>query len=125
MSFVKAFTKIADLDTHRDGTEFNRAGSDPVTYGGGEARANPSANPSFDPSGGNKKKKKSEEKQVAVDVALGTYKEAARRDDIAQGVSESLEKEQNSRTPQENLEDREAERTQYARYKRLKGKKND
>lgn len=122
MQFVANFKKTAGLDNHVDGSQFDRAGGEPHTYGGGPDRLNPSANPSFEPTGGRKQKPIA--KQIAVSIALGTYKEASgSRADIAKGLVTGLEKEHNMRTPEQNLEDREVERNEYIRHKKLRGKK--
>ena len=102
-------------DTHRDGTSFDGHSQsiDPVMY---NKPTNPSANPSFEPTGGSKKP----EKKLALSVALGLAKMSAQRDDTARGVVEELEKEYNGTDPARNLDDVAAQKEIYKRHLRAK-----
>lgn len=120
--FTLGFKKTASFgDTHVDGSQFDTAASDPTGYGGGPARVNPSANPSFDYSGGRRLSAKDAEKKGALRVSLGLLdKLSAELDDTAKGVSEGLDKEYNGADPVRNLDDAAAQKEVWKRQLRAR-----
>jgi hypothetical protein len=123
VEFKNLLTKKASFgDNHNDGSQFDTAASDPTGYGGGPARVNPSANPSFDFSGGAKKIPEKEAlKQGALRLSTGLLnKISAERDDTARGVSEGLDKEYNGADPVRNLDDAAAQKEVWKRQLRAR-----
>lgn len=124
MRFVKAFSKIAELDKNLSGNEYQISAEDPPVYAAGKS-GSPSGIPTYYPE--SKESGKERKKRVALFISSGKMANllgGEQLSDTARSVSEQLKYEKSSNLPNpEELGYQPEEHSQYKKYMRSLNKR--